>query len=108
MMGVAQTTDEAATIKGNNGVIVFSEGTFDDPSEGPCIRCGKCVESCPYLLSPFHLANLVDGLKFDEADSWGILDCMECGCCGFVCPAKRFLVQRIKYGKMKVMEGKRK
>lgn len=108
MMGIAQPTDEAATIKGNNGVTVYRQGTFEDPAEGPCIRCGKCVEACPYTLSPYHLANLVDAKKFREAEEWGILDCMECGACSFICPAKRFLVQRLKYGRIKVMESKRK
>jgi electron transport complex protein RnfC len=108
MMGIAQLTEEAATIKGNNGLIVFSAGTFDDPQEGPCLRCGKCVDACPYSLSPFYLANLADYGRFEEAEAWGILDCMECGACSFICPAKRYLVQRLKYGKMKVMEARKK
>jgi len=108
MMGIAQPTEEAATIKGNNGLIAFAEGTFEDPEEGPCIHCGRCTDSCPYTLTPYHLANLTDAGKFEDAEAWGILDCMECGCCSFVCPAKRFLVQRLKYGKMKVLESKRK
>ena len=108
MMGIAQPTDEASIIKGNNGVTVFSRGTFQDPEESPCIRCGKCLEVCPYTLVPFYLASLVEAGKFSRAKEWGILDCMECGACGFICPAKRFLVQRLKYGKAKVMEAGRK
>lgn len=108
MMGIAQYTDDAATLKGNNGVTCFAEGSYQDPGETPCIRCGKCTESCPYKLVPFQLAALTQTGKFREAEEWGILDCMECGCCSYVCPARRFLVQRLKYGKMKVMEAKKK
>jgi electron transport complex protein RnfC len=27
------------------------------------------------------------------------MDCIECGCCAFVCPAKVNLIQRIRLGK---------
>lgn len=108
MMGIAQATDEAATVKGNNGVTCFAAGTFQDPVEGPCIRCGKCLEACPYTLVPFQLTALSDAGKLKDAEELGILDCMECGVCGFICPAKRYLVQRLKYGKAKIMEEKRK
>ncbi|MFH1789380.1 MAG: electron transport complex subunit RsxC [Candidatus Altiarchaeota archaeon] len=108
MMGIAQATDDAATVKGNNGVTCFAAGAFQDPLEGPCIRCGKCLEVCPYSLVPFQLSVLTEAGKLRDAEEWGILDCMECGACGFICPAKRYLVQRLKYGKMKIMEEKRK
>ncbi|MDR3270147.1 MAG: electron transporter RnfC, partial [Peptococcaceae bacterium] len=35
---------------------------------------------------------------FDTAkNEYSLLDCMECGCCSFVCPAKRQIVQYIRY-----------
>ena len=41
----------------------------------------------------------------------GLMVCMECGCCSFVCPANRPIVQNMRLGKSivrnaKVKEGK--
>jgi electron transport complex protein RnfC len=36
------------------------------------------------------------------------LDCIECGCCTFVCPAKRHLIQSIRTAKRTVIASKRK
>ena len=35
----------------------------------------------------------------DKAKRYGLMDCIECGCCAFVCPAHIRLVQRIRLGK---------
>ena len=58
-------------------------------------------------LQPLELANAanrgdVDGLKFYNA-----MNCMECGCCSFTCPAKRHLVQNIRMGKALLQKAKR-
>ena len=36
------------------------------------------------------------------------LDCIECGCCTFVCPAKKHLIQSIRVAKRTVIANKRK
>jgi electron transport complex protein RnfC len=43
----------------------------------------------------------------EEAEAWGILDCVECGCCQYICPAKIPLVHWIRLGKSKIISGKR-
>jgi len=35
------------------------------------------------------------------------MNCMECGCCSFTCPAKRHLVQNIRMGKAYLNQKKR-
>ncbi len=35
----------------------------------------------------------------DESEKCGLLDCMECGSCSYICPVKRKLVDYIKFGK---------
>ena len=38
--------------------------------------------------------------KFKEAkEEYGLLNCIECGSCVYACPAKRNIVQYIKYSK---------
>ena len=45
---------------------------------------------------------LVEKEKWDLANEYNILDCIECGLCSYVCPAKRDLVHLIKYGKSRI------
>jgi electron transport complex protein RnfC len=44
----------------------------------------------------------------EKADSYNALDCIECGCCTYNCPATLPLVQSIREIKGAVMEHKRK
>ena len=50
------------------------------------------------------LAKSVKALDFERFDSLGGMECIECGCCTFVCPAKIPLTQMFKMGKAKVRE----
>ena len=37
--------------------------------------------------------------NIEDAEKGGVLNCMECGACTFVCPAKRLLTQSCRTGK---------
>jgi len=37
--------------------------------------------------------------NYDEAVKLGLMDCVECGACSFICPARIKLVQRFRIGK---------
>ncbi|MFP4042801.1 MAG: 4Fe-4S dicluster domain-containing protein [Bacteroidales bacterium] len=39
---------------------------------------------------------------FEEAEQNAIMDCIECGSCGFTCPSHIPLLDYIKYGKNNV------
>jgi len=43
-----------------------------------------------------------------EAEEYNAVDCIECGSCSFVCPAKRPLVERIRLIKADIIAEKRK
>jgi electron transport complex protein RnfC len=43
--------------------------------------------------------NALDAGEFEQAADIGLLDCIECGACTFVCPARIQLVQRFRIGK---------
>ncbi|MDE5590744.1 MAG: 4Fe-4S binding protein, partial [Acetatifactor sp.] len=62
----------------------------------PCIYCGRCVEVCPGRVIPSRLADYAE--HFDEEAFLANhgMECCECGCCSFICPAKRPLTQEIK------------
>ena len=50
----------------------------------------------------------LDGGNLEKAQKLGLMDCMECGVCSYVCPASIKLVQRFKTGKDIIREKMRK
>ena len=53
----------------------------------------------PMRLSPALIVRELKAGNLDKAKNFGLMDCIECGCCAFVCPAKVNLIQRIRLGK---------
>lgn len=106
MMGVAQFSLEVPVTKGTTGILLFSEEKGLE-EEFPCIKCARCVDHCPVGLLPTTLSQLVKNKKWEKLEDYHILDCIECGCCGYVCPSKIPLVQYIKWGKMEVQARRR-
>lgn len=99
MMGIAQYSLETSIIKNTNAILAFDKKEGDLPPESPCIRCGRCISSCPMNLLPLELNRLVMADKYDELSRFSVLDCIECGSCSYSCPSKRHLVQSIRLGK---------
>lgn len=97
MMGHAVEDLTEPVIKATGGVIAFNEKEAKKVEPSPCIHCGKCVDACPLRLNPTEFAKAMNCDDLDERKA--ILDreqvnlCMQCGCCSFVCPAHRPLVQ---------------
>jgi len=97
MMGLAQYTTDLVVIKGTSGILVLEGKPVG--VHGPCIRCGRCYDACSMHLMPSRLSVLLENKNIEAAQAANILDCIECGACTYVCPAKRPIVQFIKYGK---------
>ncbi len=107
MMGTALSTTDIPFVKTSSSFLFFSEEFGKLQPERNCIRCAKCVEHCPIGLMPFELNfNSInsDLGAFDENHG---LDCIECGCCSYICPSKRHLAQTIRATKRTVMAHKR-
>ncbi|MFO8008554.1 MAG: electron transport complex subunit RsxC [Candidatus Brocadiia bacterium] len=97
MMGIAQGSLDVPLIKGNNCLILRRE--MEVPPQRACIRCGRCVQHCPLGLVPGDLSMAVERGDWEAAREMNLLECKECGCCAYVCPARRRIVQQIKLGK---------
>ena len=99
MMGFAMASPAFPIAKGTSGVtFLTSEETFLE-EEDQCISCGKCVATCAMHLSPVLMVRELKAKNYAKAKRFGLMDCIECGCCAFVCPAKINLVQRFRLGK---------
>lgn len=108
MMGVAQHTLDVPVIKGTNAVLAFCEKEDRFSDEQTCIRCGKCVESCPMNLQPIFLHMYAKAGKLDECEKRNLLDCIECGCCSYICPGRIHLVQSFRTAKQELLAQKKK
>ena len=105
MMGIALYTDGVPVTKGTSGVLALSPQEVRDITEGPCIRCGKCVDVCPLKLVPSMIATAAENRRWQMAKEYGALNCMACGTCSYVCPAGRYLVHYIKNAQDAIRSG---
>lgn len=102
MMGKIIPTTECVVTKNTSGIVTLDSHYTKHEKETPCIRCGKCGDSCPMNLSPMMLADSAEADDFDTAARFHAMDCMSCGTCSFICPANRPLAQSIAFAKMKL------
>ncbi len=96
MMGLAQFSTDMPVVKGTSGVLLLSESEVPDHKEGPCIRCGRCVDICPMGMLPFALNMCVESKMLDEASQYNPRDCIECGACTYICPARKRILESIR------------
>jgi electron transport complex protein RnfC len=59
-------------------------------------------------LNPTFLARLSRLGIFDHPEGTDTLDCIECGCCAFECPAGIPLVHYLKRAKVRILELRKK
>ncbi len=97
MTGIAINRFDIPIMKGTSGITVLVK---EKPQvQKTCIRCARCVMSCPMGLQPYLLYYLSTKRKYDAAVSEGLLSCIECGVCAYVCPSKIEHVRAIKLAK---------
>ena len=103
MMGIAVYSTEDPIFKNTNAIVAMNKRDALPKVQTACIHCGRCVSACPMGLNPTAFAK---AMSFDSAaDKAERLEeakvglCMECGCCSYVCPAARPLVEYNKLGK---------
>jgi electron transport complex protein RnfC len=102
MMGKAIASLDVPVVKGSSGIVLLSEKESLRGKIQPCIRCSKCAEACPMGLEPYLLMPLSQKNLFERLEEEKVMDCMECGCCSFTCPADRPLLDFIRLGKAQV------
>lgn len=73
-----------------------------------CINCGRCVSVCPGHVLPARLAKLAERGDMAGFEALDGMECCECGCCSYICPAKRPLTQSIRSMRKMVLASRRK
>lgn len=88
MMGREQTDMEVPVLKDTNAVVCMTQKERrQDHEAGICIRCGKCVASCPMHLAPTLVTRALRKKEYHKLAGFHVEDCMGCGSCSYVCPA---------------------
>lgn len=105
MMGVTVPDINSPVMKNTNAIIAFNEKDSVQAKVQPCIRCGRCVNVCPFGINPPLIAKALNNNDTDTLYKLGVDVCMECGCCTFVCPANRPIVQNHKIAKAILKEA---
>ena len=102
MMGIAVPSDAEPVLKNTNAIIAMDEKEATPKKTTACIGCGACMNHCPFRLDPREIARAYKLDRGEELEKLCVDLCMECGCCSFVCPANRPLVQTNKLAKIKL------
>jgi len=107
MMGMAVYSLDIPIMKNCSGILLLAADEVRQYESSPCIRCGRCNDTCPMGMMPGILSVQIEKERFELAEQWHVLDCIECGCCAYGCPAGRPLVQLMRRAKGEVMAARK-
>ena len=110
---MSELVDAAGGLKATKTTSAFLFLEHDAVSEAQeiqtaCINCGRCVSVCPGHVLPARLAKLAERGDMAGFEALDGMECCECGCCSYICPAKRPLTQSIKSMRKMVLASRRK
>lgn len=108
MMGIPLISLDVPVVKTSSAILCMTKDEVAACEETACINCGRCVSVCPGRIIPARLADYAkrhDKEAFEKANG---MECCECGCCSYSCPAKRSLTQYIKSMRKIVLADRKK
>ena len=109
MMGFGIFDLDVPTTKTSSALLCLTKDDVSEMEPSACINCGRCVEACPGRVVPRKLADYAEHYDEEAFVKNNGMECCDCGCCSFVCPAKRPLTQVIKsMRKMQLAKRKKK
>lgn len=106
MMGFAQYDLKPCTAKATSALLFLTEGELNTEKPSACINCARCHRACPMNLMPMYIDASIRADDPEGAKRYGAMNCMECGCCTYVCPAKRPIIQSIRLAKRLIKQKK--
>jgi electron transport complex protein RnfC len=99
LRGRAVASADAGVSKDDYALLAVPLAAYPPVTDLPCINCGECVLVCPSRIMPGFVTRFVEFKLYDKAQEFHLEACMECGLCGYVCTARRPLMQFIRLGK---------
>lgn len=110
MMGVAVGSLDVPIQKNTNALTLLAADPVEKAEKDQtfCLHCGRCSTVCPNGLVPALMADAIHMKNWEryEHKLYG-LECIACGCCTYICPARRPLTQLFKQTKAEIMARKR-
>ncbi len=100
MMGFPMKSADFPIQKNTSGILFLNEEEANLTEEGECINCGRCIPICSCRNTPVMIARSLKANDVDKAKYYGLMNCVECGTCAYVCPANVRLIHRFRLGKM--------
>ena len=111
MMGFAMANLDVPVQKSNNALTLLAADDVEKAQlqMSACLRCGRCNDACSLGLVPQMMATAAERKDYEryEKKLYG-LECVACGSCTYVCPAKRPLMQLFKQTKAEIMAAKKR
>ena len=108
MMGFAMYDTHVPCIKTSSACLCLEKDDVADAEQTACINCGRCVGVCPGHVIPARLATFAEHGDMKSFQKFDGMECCECGCCSYICPAKRPLTQMIKSMRKMVLASRKK
>ena len=110
MMGFAMANLDVPVQKSNNAITLLAKDAVEEAQAQmtACLRCGRCNSACSLGLVPQMMAQAAERKDYDKFENklYG-MECVACGSCTYICPAKRPLMQLFKQTKAEIMAAKR-
>lgn len=108
MMGIGLFDLVVPVTKTSSALLCMTEDEVAHYDPSACINCGRCVSVCPGNIIPSRLADYANHHEEAAFVKNNGMECCECGCCSYICPAKRQLTQSIKSMRKIVLANRKK
>ncbi len=96
MMGKTIPTDQFVITQYANAITVIKT----KPLEAlPCMRCGRCNDTCPAGLLPVRINNAEAAADLDLIVKLRADQCIECGLCTYICPSRIDVAEGVRRAK---------
>lgn len=108
MMGFPLFDLNVPCTKTSSALLCMKEDPVSRSRQTACINCGRCVTVCPGHVVPARLATFAEQGDMETFQKYDGMECCECGCCSYICPAKRPLTQEIKSMRKMVLAARKR
>lgn len=107
MMGIAMFDLDVPVTKAASSILALSIDDVSNQIETACIKCDRCVDVCPSHITPVIMMDYALRMDKENFEKVNGMECIECGSCSYVCPAKRPLTQAFKLMRQSILTDRK-